>query len=193
MEILSELLNKRTKFESDRKRALLNAIKQNLEAYSGKHISIRDCIAKTGVFTTDLILYHNSDAKVPDNIYDQILVMAANYYTMIYIDMYTGFYTVRKDYVNNQVSSLTEDVINEVKKSGVLKTNNLNLVVHTSRDFTTELIEIYYMSGTEGCLRYLISSIHSLLQSVNRKNTIDKKRIKDIMLTIRAERTLSFG
>lgn len=192
MEILSELLSKK-RSDSEQKRAILNAIKQNLEEYSGKQISIRDCISKTGVLTADLILYHNSNAKIPDNIYDQILVMAANYYAMIYIDMYTGFYTVRKDYVNNQVSSLVNDVLNELKKSGVLKTNNLNLTVHTSRSFTKDLIEMYYRSGTEGCLRLLTTSIHSLLQSVNRKNTIDKKRIEHVMQMIQAERVLQLG
>lgn len=193
MEILSELSNKRTKSESDRKRTLLNGIKQNLEEYSGKHISIRDCIAKTGALTTDLILYHHPDAKIPDSIYDRILVMTVNYYAMTYTDMYTGFYTVRKDYVNNQVSSLTEDVLNKMKKSGALKTNNLNLAVYTSHDFTKELIDSYYMYGTEGCLRHLTASIHSLLKTVNRKNTIDKQRIEYVMLTIQAEMTLGFG
>lgn len=193
MEILSELSHKRKKSDSDGKRALLNAIKQNLEEYSGNHISIIDCIAKTGTITTDLILYYNSDAKIPDNIYDQILVMTVNYYAMTYTDMYTGFFTVRKDYVNEQVSTLTENIIIEVKESGGLKTNNLNLVVHTSRDFTKELIDSYYMYGIEGCLRHLTASVHFLLKSINRNNTIDKKRIEDVMLTIQAERTLGFG
>lgn len=92
--------------------------------------------------------------------------MVSNYYIMLYMDIYTGFYTVNREFTSGLVASLVEDVLREAsKKNQGIKSIDHDVAIQKSRAFTKQIVEVYYSTGIDGCHRYIASSIYSVLVS----------------------------
>lgn len=172
----------------------LNEIRKNLTEYSRKHISIIECVSLTGPLTTELIFMYSSEKKEKksEGVYDSILIMITNYYVMLYMDMYTGFYTVSKNYTCKLVSTLVEKILKEIaNKQKGLKSNNLDKAIHKSGYFTRQIVEVYYSSGIEGCHKYLLTSVYPALLSNNKNLSIKRDHIEYIFRTVQAEKFLT--
>lgn len=203
MEILNELfLNKMKdvanlfsakKTGAVNKHYTLNAIRQILAEYSGRHISITECLSKAGSMTADLIFTHYAEAKTDKNksTYDTILIMATNYFAMLHMDMYTGFYAVNKTHTVNQVAALVENVLRETADNRGLKTHTFDEAIRESLDFTEQMVDVYYRAGTEGCHRFISSAIYSLLLFKNRNLSVKREQIEEAVRTIQAEKYLA--
>lgn len=190
MEILKTLFSKKRLRIEYRKNAL-NEIRKILAEYSRKHISIVECISNTGPLTADLIFMYSSE-KTNKSVYDSILIMITNYYVMLYMDMYTGFYTVSRNHTCNMVSSLVDEILNETaKKQKRLKSHKPNTAIHKSRDFTKQMVEIYYRTGIEDCHRYVASSVYLALLSENKNLSVKRERVERIVRAIQAEKFLT--
>lgn len=188
MEILKSLFRKRSRTK-DYNESTLVGIRKNLAEYSGKHISIIECVSRTGPLTTDWILTDSPEKK---DVYDTILIMISNYYIMLHMDMYTGFYSVNRNHTSNLVAGLVEDVLKEAsKKHHGLKSTDYNEAIQKSREFTVQMVEVYYRVGIEGCHKYLSSSIYSVLLSVNKNLSVKRDRIESLIRSIQADKYLS--
>ena len=170
---------------------ILNEIRKNLADYSCKHISIVECVSKTGTLTVDLI-YRFSSEKTNKSVYDSILIMITNYYVMLYMDMYTGFYTVSRKHTSNLVFSLVEEVLEEIarKQNGSISNKSVT-DIHKSREFTRQVVEVYYRVGIEGCHRFVASSVYSALLSENRNLSVKRDWIEHIVRRIQADKFLA--
>jgi hypothetical protein len=187
MKGLTDLLFNKNSNDINKERAL-NAIKQNLAEYYCKKISFIECLSQTAPMTADLIIKYGISGKTPKSAYDTILIIATNYYAMLHMDMYTGFYAINKEYTYNQVTNLVEGALKEIDENGGFKAHKFEYVLRTSRDFTRQMIEVYYRVGTEGCHKFVVSSIYSVLLSVNLKHSVERDRIENTVRTIQAEK-----
>lgn len=168
----------------------LDKIRKNLVEYSCKDISIVECVSNTAPLTVELI-YRYSSEKTKKSEYDSILIMVTNYYVMLYMDMYTGFYAVSRKHTCNLVSSLVEEILEEAaKKKNGLISNHLDTKIHNSRDFTKQMVEVYYRARIEGCHRYLASSVYSALLSENKNLSVKRDWVEHIVRKIQAEKFL---
>lgn len=187
MKGLSDLLfNKNSR--DIHKEKVLNAIKQNLAEYYCKNISFIECLSKTAPMTADLIIKYGTEEKAPKSAYDTIQIIATNYYAMLHMDMYTGFYAINKEYTYNQVTTLVEGALKEINEKGGFKAHKFDYVLRISREFTSQMIEVYYRVGTEGCHKFVVSSIYSVLLSVNLKHSRGREQIEDTVRNIQAEK-----
>lgn len=169
---------------------VLKLIRKNLEDYSNKHITIKECLSRTGALTADLIVYHNTNSSVPKNIHDTLLVMAINYYAMLYLHIYTGNYTVSKKHTYNQLIYLVEKVLKEAGKSREINEDDIEKMICISHDYSRKLVDSYYNEGTEGCRKYLTASIYLTLLSSNPHHTVNRVKIDNIIRTLQAEKFL---
>jgi hypothetical protein len=167
---------------------VLNTIKQNLAEYYFRNITFSECLSKTSPMTADLIIKYGAEENQPKSGYDTILFIVTNYYTMLHIDMYTGFYAINKNYTYNHVTILVEEALKEIDNNGGFKTHRYKYILQKSRDFTKEMVEVYYRVGTYGCHDFVVSSIYSILLSVNMKKTVGRDQIENIIHTIQAEK-----
>jgi len=170
----------------------LNNIRKNLAEYTFKHVSIIECVSKTAPLTTELILLDSSSKKERSDVYDSILIMVSNYYMMLHMDMYTGFYAVNRKHTSGLVGSLADDALKVASENQRgLKAINHEAATQKSLDFAKQIVEVYYTSGTEGCQRYIASSIYSVLVSSNNDRSVKSDRIEFIVRSIRADKYLS--
>lgn len=192
MEILKTLFFKK-RVKANYRKTTLNEIRKILEEYSNKRISIAECVSNTAPLTAELIFMYSSE-KTKTSVYDSVLIMITNYYVMLYMDMYTGFYAVSKNYTCNLVSSLAEEVLNETAKNqNGLKSNNSDTAIQKSRNFTKEMVEVYYRTSIEGCHRYVASSIYSSLLSEHKNPSVNRDLVEHIVRAIQAEKFLAGG
>lgn len=175
----------------ERKRKLLTLIRKNLENYSGRHISIKECLSKAGALTTDLILYQNSGNQVSDNDRDSIFIVTVNYYAMLYMQLFTGNFTVEKRHTYQQITKLVEDVLKETDESSGLKTDDLTEAIYTSREFSKQIVDIYYRAGSDGCQKYLTASIYSILLPGNGYQAVDREKIGAAIMELDADKFLN--
>ena len=195
MEMLKTLFS-RNRSKSKFRKKTLSEIRKILSEFSRKHISIVECVSKAGPLTTELIFLNSSVKKEKKGVYDSILIMVANYYVMLYMDMYTGYYAVSRKHTCNLVYSLVEEVLKETAdKQKVLKSNGSDLAILKSRDFTLQMVEVYYRAGIEGCHNYITSSVYSVLLSDNKNLSVKRDHVEFIVRAIQAEKFLtgSFG
>lgn len=90
------------------------------------------------------------------------------------------------------VSTLVEEVLKETaKKQKGLKSNDPYSVIHKSRDFTKQMVEIYYRTGIEDCHRYVASSVYLALLSENKNLSVKSERVEYIVRSIQAEKFLT--
>jgi len=167
---------------------VLNTIKQNLAEYYFRNITFSECLSKTSPLIADLIIKYGTKENQPKSAYDTFLVIAINYFTMLHIDIYTGFYAINKDFTYKQVTNLVEEALKEVDKNGGFKAHRYKYILQKSRDFTKEMVDVYYREGTYGCHEFVISSIYSILLSVNMKKTVGRDQIENIIHTIQADK-----
>lgn len=191
MEMLTKLLFKKRSSNKQKNNTLIE-IRKNLEEYSCNHISIKECVVKTAHLTAELIFLYISEIKEKKSVYDSIIILTSNYYAMLHIDMYTGFYTVNRKYTCDMVSSLVDEVLKEsAKKQGGLKSTDLDSAIRLSRDYTQQIVEVYYRAGIEGCQRYITSAIYSTLLSEYNNLSVNRDRIEYVVRTIQAEKVLA--
>lgn len=190
MEILKTLFLKKRLRPKYRKKTL-NEIREILAEYSRKQISIVECVSIVGPLTAELIFMYSADKK-NKSVYDSILIMITNYYVMLYMEMYTGFYAVSRNHTCNMVSSLVEEVLKETAKMQKgLKSNDPDMAIHKSGDFTQEMVEVYYRTGIEDCQRYVASSIYLALLSENRNQSVKRDWVEHIVRSVQAEKFLN--
>ncbi|WP_340106924.1 hypothetical protein [Rhodohalobacter sp. 8-1] len=182
---------KRPKKSIERKRKLLTLIRKNLENYSSRHISIKECLSKAGSLTTDLILYHNAENEVTDSARDSIFIVTVNYYAMLYMQLFTGNFTVEKRHTYKQIITLVEDVLKETDKNSGLKTDDINEAMYTSREFSKQMVDIYYRAGSDGCQKYLTASIYSILLPGNGYQAVDREKIDTAIIALDADKFLN--
>ncbi|MEX0662159.1 MAG: hypothetical protein WEA58_03765 [Balneolaceae bacterium] len=186
MRLTDLLFNKNSK-DINKERAL-NAIKQNLAEYYYKNISFIECLSKTAPMTADLIMKYGTEGEAPKSTYDTILIIATNYYAMLHVDTYSGFYAINREYTFKQVTELVEGALKEIDENDGFQAHNFKNVLHTSHDFSKQMIEVYYRVGTEGCHKFVVSSIYSVLLSVNRKHSLGRQQIENTVRTIQVEK-----
>ena len=187
MEILKSLFKKRS--GTNHIKSPLNEIRKNLGEYSCYHISITECVSKIGPLTTEWILKDNPEKK---DVHDTILIMLSNYYIMLHMDMYTGFYSVNRNHTSNYVNVLVEDVLKVLfKNKRGLNSTDYDAVIQKSRNYTMQLVEVYYKAGIEGCHKYISSSVYSVLLSENKNLSVKRDGIESLMRSIQADKYLS--
>lgn len=190
MEILKTLFSK-DKLRPKYTKKTLNEIRKILADYSRKQISIVECVSNTGPLTAELIYMYSSE-KTDKNVYDSILIMITNYYVMLYMEMYTGFYAVSRGHTCNMVSSLVEEVLIETaKKQKGLKSSDPQTAIQKSRDFTRQMVEVYYRTGIDDCHRYVATTIYWALLSGNQNLSVRRDWVEHIVRAIQAEKFLT--
>lgn len=189
MRELTDLLVHQKTDQFDKKSAL-ESIRKNLAGYFKKDISITECLSVTGPMTANLIVHNDPDMDVSEDDYDTISIIAINYYTMLYMDIYTGFYAVNKKHTCDQVSSMVEDVLKIVSEKKQFKSINLDTAVQKSRYFTRQLVDIYYRVGMEGCQRYVPTAMYSVLLAKSPDPVVNRDQIEKTVRDIHAEEYL---
>ena len=190
MEILKTLFSKKSLSPKYTKKSL-DEIRKILADYFRKQISIVECVSNTGPLTAELIYKYSAD-NTTKSVYDTILVIITNYYVMLYMEMYTGFYAVSRNHTCNMVSSLVEEVLLEMaKKQKGLKTNDPHTAIHKSRHFTRQMVEVYYRTGIDDCHRYVATSIYWALLTENRNLSVKREWVEQIVRATQAEKFLA--
>ncbi|MEX1015074.1 MAG: hypothetical protein WDZ80_08025 [Candidatus Paceibacterota bacterium] len=190
MNILKTIFTKKRSRPRYRKNAIVE-IKEILAEYSRKDISIVECVSNTAPLTVELIFMYSS-GNTDKSVYNSILIMITNYFVMMYIEMYTGFYAVSRNHTCNMVSSMVDEVLKETaKKQNGLNLDDLQKDIHKSRDFTRQMVEVYYRTGIEDCHRYVTSSIYWVLLAQNRDLSVERDWVEHIVRSIQAEKFLA--
>ncbi|MCC5907573.1 MAG: hypothetical protein JJU13_15275 [Balneolaceae bacterium] len=185
MEIFKSLFKKWSNTEY--KNSTLNDIRKNLDEYSRKRISIIECVSEIGPLTTELILMDISVKNEKKDLYDSILIMISNYYIMLHMHMYTGFYLVNRQHICDLVAGLVKDVLEDLlkepsRKQRGLKSTDYDTAIQLSREFAMQLVEEYYRGGIEGCHRYISSSVYSVLLSENKNLSVKPEYIEESLV-----------
>lgn len=189
VKILTDLLGHQNADRFNEKVAL-DTIRENLAGYSNKNITITECLSVTGPMTADLIVHHEPEMDVSADEYDRIIIIAVNYYVMLYMDVYTGFYAVNKKHICDQISAMVEDALKIISEKKQFKSYNLETAIQKSRFITQQLVDIYYRIGVEGCQRYVPAAIYSVLLAKNRNPVVNRNQIEKTVRTIHAEEYL---
>ncbi|WP_340104915.1 hypothetical protein [Rhodohalobacter sp. 8-1] len=134
----------------------------NYDIYSRKNLSISECLPSSGALTADLIVYYNINIDIPENVYDTILVVAINYYAMLYIDIFSGYYSVNKKHTYIQLISLVEEVLRKSNKTKMYVIDDEE-ALYRSRELSKQAVDIFYRAGPDGCKKFLSVSINSVL------------------------------
>lgn len=187
MKGLTDLLFNKNPRNINKERAL-SAIKKKLAEYYCNNISFIECLSQTAPMTADLIIKYGTNGDAPKSAYDTILIIATNYYAMLRMDMYSGMYAFNKKYEYNRVTKYVEGALEEIFRENGFKAHDFEYVLRISRDFTKQMIEVYYRVGTKGCHKFVVSSIYSVLLSVNLKHSVERDQIEDTVKTIQAEK-----
>lgn len=175
----------------DRKKKFHALITKNLENYSLRLISIKECISNAGALTTDMILYQNADNEISNSARDGIFIVSVNYYAMLYMQLFTGNFTVDRRHTYQQVISLMEDVLTDADKNGVLWTEDFPEAINSSREFSRQMVDFFYRAGTDGCQKYLTASIYSILLPGNGYSAINRRQIENEIQALNAEKFLN--
>ena len=190
MKVMNKTKFKKKPSDFLRKKNTLNEIHHQLEEFTNREISLDECLANTGALTADLISNHFPDHKISRKVYDNLLTMIINYYTFLHIDKFTADFSVGKNYTYNQVNRVSKEVLSIASKRSKFKTYGLNMINQISEDFLQQLVDVYYLNGTQGCLNYLTSSIYTVLQLGNNNPSISKHKIEEIIRSVQAEKFL---
>lgn len=191
MELLNKLFSKGRYNKTATRKKTLEDIKHHLHEFSCRMVPFSQCLSKTGTLSAELIVNHYSEVKVPKDIYDLILLMFVNYYVVLHIDNYSGDRSIDKNVICNQVAEISEVAIGEIIRTQKFKSFNRRTANLKSRDFTGQLVDVYYVSGIDGCLKYVTFAIYSALQSVDKKHALSKTRIENIIRSVQAEKFLN--
>lgn len=170
---------------------MLDAINGNLQEYSTRKISIKECLLKTGQLSSDLIVYHYSDVKLPMKSQSMIVMMITNYYVILHIDMYTGFYTVNKEFIYDMAVKLSEEILGQSMAIQRLNTAEHENLEVTSRGFIRKQVETVYRTGIEGCIRHLTLSIYNEILSADKSTNLGKEKIEDLIRSVQSSKFLN--
>jgi len=190
MKAINKTHFKKKSYNTLRRKNSLNEIHHHLEEFSNHKIPIEECLAKTGALTADLISDHFSDLRISRKAYDNLLTMIINYYTLLHIDKFMADFTVDKNYAYDQVDRVSKEVLSEASKSSKFKTYDFNTIDRISKDFLQQLVDVYYLNGTQGCLNYLVSSIYTVIRLENNNSSFSKHNIEEIIRSVQAEKFL---
>mgnify|MGYP005844974713 CR=1 FL=1 len=197
MKVLDKLLKRKKASEKTarkqivpkNRKEILEQINNRFNQYTCHEISIEKCMSETSYLTADLLVYHFK-FKVPAQIYHRILLRIANYYVMLHMDMYTGFYTIDMNFVFNRAKKLWEDTLKEIEKNKTLDKADFERDKINAQNYLWNQVRVDYSNGMEGCLKLLANSIHAEITSFDKKGTISKKRIEEIIRTVQARKFL---
>jgi len=190
MRLLNAIFVKNARRKNVTRKKTLDEINHHLMEFSCSNIPLNVCLSKTGALSADLITNHYSEVTVPKNIYDSILIMFTSYYVLLHINNYTGNYTINKDYIYKQLVEISDEVMSETANNRKFKSYNLHIANHKSCDYIRQLLDVYYKSGIDGCLKYLTFSIYSALLSVDKEYALSKNKIENVIRTVQAEKFL---
>jgi len=192
MKMLNSSVKKRTSISSDTERKkMLDAINGNLHEYFRRKISIKDCLIKTGQLATDLIVYHYSDVKLPRKTQSIIEMMITNYHVILHIDMYTGFYTVNREFIYKMALNLSEEILKQPMAVRRLKMDEYENLEAQNRDFLRKQVNIIYRMGAEGCMRHLTAAIYNEILSADKNTNLSKQKIEDVILSVQSRKFLN--
>lgn len=191
MKLIGNVLFKKRRDRIATRKKTLDEICHHLNEFSCKNIAFGECLVKTGILSTELIVNHYTDAKAPKNIHDLILIMFTNYYVILHTDNYSGNRTIHKEYISHQVAEICEIAIGEMAKNRKFKLYDVHTANSKSSDFTKQLVDVYYITGVEGCLKYLSFAIYSALQSADKNQPLSKNRIENVIRSIEADKFLN--
>jgi len=171
-----------------RKRVLFESINKSFEKYVCRNISIHKCLAKTGTLTAALIVNYIPDLKSSKSAYDSISLLAAAYYAMLHMDMYTGFYSIKKEYICYQLERLLKDTLVEINRNRSSHPEDSDSNRMKSHDICRQMVEAYYTAGLEGCLKHVSFSIRSL---ADKPHLLKRNELESLLRTIQAEKFLA--
>lgn len=166
---------------TQKKRRVLKSIRKNFVIHSRGNRSISECLPASGELTADLIIYHNLQINVSKNAYDIIVILAVNYYAILFMQIYSGHYTVNRKHAFQQVSSLAEGVLLKKAKRNELMNKNLGDMIQNSRDLSRQAVDIFCRAGPDGCKKHLAASIRSILLAGNQCRNINRIQIENII------------
>jgi len=195
MKVLDKILKRKSTPESRSKKQvvpksrkeILEQINNRFNQYSCHEISIEKCMSETSFLTTDLLIYHFK-FKVPAHIYQRILLMIANYYVILHMDMYTGFYTVDMNFIFNRAKKLCDATLKEIEKNRGLITEDFEREKINAQNYLWNQIRVDYSNGMDGCLQMLANSIYTEISVLDKKRSISTKRIEEIIRTVQARK-----
>lgn len=181
----------------------MHQIKYNFARYSNHEISIQELISKASRLTTGLLV-NQLEVAIPKKKSERVSMMVANYYIMIYLDMYTACCTVEKSFIYEQKRKMIDEV-NSQNETDLELTDKIKFGEHLSiksktsdkknkeidYQYPKEQLDIYYIHGLEGCQMKLVRSIHSEFTSVDTNDKISEKKIEEILRSTLADKFLN--
>lgn len=173
-----------------KKREVIKSIKNNYTAYSHKYMSVTECLPVSGVLTADLIIYHNIEVNIPKSDYNTIFVVAVNYYAMLFMDLFKGYYAVNRSHTYQQVHSLVKNVLKTKSNATAMEIDDVDEAVHSSRDISKQVVDIFYRAGAEGCKKHLAVSIYAILLNSNRYRSVNRGQIDTIIRDLYSKKLL---
>ncbi len=162
--------------------------------YLQKEISIQEYLSKISCLTADLLSSHFK-FEMPRELQDRTIMMIANYYIMLHMDMYTGFYTIDRNYIYEQETRLSDEVFNKTGLEGagylLYKKNENELIRVRSHEYIKEQLEVYYNKGTEGCLKQLARSIYALISKLDDNHARSEDKIEEVIQSVQIGKILN--
>jgi hypothetical protein len=169
------------------KQNILDQINSRFTQYSCKEISIQECLSNTSYLTADLLMYH-TNFKIPRNPYEKALVMIANYYAILHMDLYTGFHAIDRNYIFNQVKNLSDQTIDELTRLRRPAGYDVDILKDISHSNLAVQMKNYYDKGPEGCLKHLARSIYAGISFLDKNNTLNEAKIEEVIRSVQAEK-----
>lgn len=127
----------------EKKRCVIKLIRKNYGVYSQKNMAISECLPAFGTLTADLIVFHIKRVNNPKTAYDTILVVAINYFTMLYMDIFSDYCIVNKKHTYLQVFSLVEEVLKESKNTNVLAIDDFDDALCSSYEISKQVVDTF--------------------------------------------------
>ena len=162
--------------------------------YLQKEISIQEYLSKISCLTADLLSSHFK-FEMPKKLYHRTSMMITNYYIMIHMDMYTGFYTIDRNYIYEQKTRLSDEISKKIGLDGggylLYKKNEDELIRLRSHEYIKEQLEVYYNKGTEGCLKQLAGSIYTWISNLDDNHVISEEKIEEVIQSVQIGKVLN--
>lgn len=169
------------------KKSIMEQINSRFTQYSCKEISIQECLSNTSYLTADLLMYQ-TNSKIPRGPYEKALVMIANYFAILHMDLYTGFHAIDRNYIFNQVKNLSDQTIDELTKIRRPAGYDVDTLKEKSHINLAAQMKTYYEKGPEGCLKNLARSIYDEISFLDKNNSLSQAGIEEVIQSVQAEK-----
>lgn len=188
MKLINKIRKRRKRGKNLSKKKTLEEIQHTLNSYSNRKYSLENCLATAGSLSTDLVLSHCPENKIPDNVHDKISILFTIYYIMLHMDNYTGQHLISRDYIYKQAEEMCEEILKEAVQNNKMKSLSLHIAHLNAKEPLWHMVNTDYDNGKEGCLHYLAGSIHTLLKSSDKTLPLTKNSIAVIIGKVHADK-----